>query len=83
MALSLPVCNESALLSSPPVFDNILLPVTVDKSEDVFEAHVSNSSAESGRIFRISDFVKTRYSAGALNNDMPAQTARLTNLAHV
>lgn len=55
----------------------------IDESEDPVKAPVSDSSAASGLVFTISDFVKIEHGADVLNIDQPAQAARLIGPAHV
>lgn len=55
---------------------------TSGKSEDTVEAPVSLSSDESGRIFTISDFLRTEYKADTLNNEHSAQNVLVNDPAH-
>lgn len=73
MVSSLPISDESASLISP-FFDEIPLLATVEKSEDVVEFFVSDSSAKSWPVFTIPDSVRTEYNADVRHTDQLAQT---------
>lgn len=69
MASSLPVCNEPALLFLPLLFDESRLLTELYKSDDVVQAPVSGSSAESRRVVTVFDFVRIERGAEFLLTD--------------
>lgn len=54
----------------------------VDTATDILKALVSTTTIPPG-VFKIFDFEKTEYRAGALNADYSAQAVRVADLGHV
>lgn len=83
-ALSAPEMREElASLSSLPLLDESSLPTAVDKCKDVLVVSALDFSADSRRVFTVSDPAGTENREGIFIIDQVAQTFRLSAAAYV